>query len=146
MKREERTFTSKILLFGEYLLLCGAKALSIPYSKYYGYLDFDKNKEYKGSNENLGKFLNYLKNINDELNLNLAKFDNELQQGIIFKSNIPYGYGLGSSGSLSAAIYDRYAFNKISNKISSSEEINKLKTLFGKMESFFTAKVQDWTH
>ena len=42
-----------------------------------------------------------------------------------FKSNIPQGYGLGSSGALVAAFYDRYAKKKI------------LKNIFSEMESYF---------
>jgi len=45
-------------------------------------------------------------------------------------SNVPSGYGLGSSGTLVAAVYDRYAFQK-------TDDYLQLKTLFGLMESHF---------
>ena len=41
------------------------------------------------------------------------KLDSDLQNGMYFDSSIPQGYGVGSSGALVAAFYDRYAFNKI---------------------------------
>ena len=43
---------------------------------------------------------------------------------------MPSGYGLGSSGTLVAAVYDRYAIQK-------KDDYLQLKTLFGKMESHF---------
>ena len=39
------SFSSKILLFGEYSIVAGGKALAIPYSKYHGHFAF--------ANENL---------------------------------------------------------------------------------------------
>ena len=45
-------------------------------------------------------------------------------------SNVPSGYGFGSSGTLVAAVYDRYAIRK-------NDDLLQLKTLFGQMESHF---------
>lgn len=133
-----RKFSSKILLFGEYLLLCGSKALSIPFPKYSGYFQFEVNGTSHPSNKSLRQFLNYLKKVNHQIGLDLESFTNDLEKGIIFNSNIPHGYGLGSSGSLSAALYDRYAQNKILNN--TTKEIARLKKIFSLMESFFHGK------
>ena len=35
------SFSSKILLFGEYSIVVGGKALAIPYAKYSGHFAFD---------------------------------------------------------------------------------------------------------
>ncbi len=138
MKKENKIFSSKVLLFGEYILLCGAQALSIPFDKYSGYFTFSNSQT--ESNKSLKKFLDYLKNINDKLHLNLSDFEKDILKGLTFKSNIPHGYGLGSSGSLSAAVYDKYALNKIENSTASKKDINFLKNIFGLMESFFHGK------
>lgn len=54
----------------------------------------------------------------------------ELNAGLFFDSTIPLGYGVGSSGALVAAIYDRYKLIEIN-------DIPKLKEFLAKMESFF---------
>jgi mevalonate kinase len=43
----------------------------------------------------------------------LAELKNDVETGMYFDSSIPQGYGVGSSGALVAAIYDRYAQDKI---------------------------------
>jgi mevalonate kinase len=57
---------------------------------------------------------------------------------LYFESNIPQGYGIGSSGALVAAIYDQYASHLQKNrKIFTSLEISNLKEVFSRMESYF---------
>ncbi len=58
-----------------------------------------------------------------------------------FDSSIPQGYGVGSSGALVAAIYDKYAEDKITvlENLTRDKLLN-LKTIFGLMESFFHGK------
>ena len=64
-----------------------------------------------------------------------------MAQGMYFDSSIPQGYGVGSSGALVAAIYDKYAFDKITVLENlTREKLLTLKTIFGKMESFFHGK------
>ena len=132
-------FYSKILLFGEYGIIEDSKGLSIPYNFFNGALKFSKvaTKDSKKSNKILLQFHKYLSGIHD-LDLDLSKFEKELEQGIYFDSSIPQGYGVGSSGAIVAAVYDKYAMNKI--KI--SENLNRdklldLRNIFSKMESFF---------
>ncbi|MBT8289842.1 MAG: mevalonate kinase, partial [Muriicola sp.] len=51
------------------------------------------------------------------------------------------GYGIGSSGALVAAIYDKYALQKITVLENlTREKLLHLKAIFGKMESFFHGK------
>ena len=135
-------FYSKILLFGEYGIIEDSKGLSIPYNFFNGALKFSKaeTKDSKKSNKILLQFHKYLSGIHD-LNLDLNKFEKELMDGIYFDSSIPQGYGVGSSGAIVAAVYDKYALNKI--KI--SENLNRkklvdLRNIFSKMESFFHGK------
>ncbi len=135
-------FYSKILLFGEYGIIEDSKGLSIPYNFFNGALKFSKGetKDSKKSNKILLKFHKYLSEIHD-LHLDLSKFEKDLEEGIYFDSSIPQGYGVGSSGAIVAAVYDKYALNKI--KISENLNRNKLvdlRNIFSKMESFFHGK------
>ncbi len=58
-----------------------------------------------------------------------------------FDSSIPQGYGVGSSGALVAAIYDKYAEDKITVLENlTRDKLIRLKNIFGAMESFFHGK------
>ena len=137
-------FYSKILLFGEYGIIKNSKGLSIPYNFFKGGLklgDF-KNEIVKESNRNLINFKNYLKNIDSSIvEFDFIKLENDLKDGMFFDSSIPQGYGVGSSGALVAALYDRYALNKITvlENLTKPKILN-LKNVFSKMESFFHGK------
>ncbi|SEK82430.1 mevalonate kinase [Maribacter orientalis] len=140
-------FYSKILLFGEYGIIKDSKGLSIPYNFYKGALKSDANasKEAIKSNESLEAFTVYLKKLTQK-EPNLVSFDLDLLKadvsaGMYFDSSIPQGYGVGSSGALVAAIYDKYAHDKITVLENlTREKLLKLKVIFGKMESFFHGK------
>ena len=139
-----KTFYSKILLFGEYALMCGSEALSIPYNRFYGRFTFEKQKELIPGftpEEHLYKYLNYLKTLSAQqagkVNLNLEAFTADLKKGLTVESNIPPGYGLGSSGALVAAVYDRYAKNKPVTEQGDTQTLERLRTVFSIMESYF---------
>ncbi|MGB3149629.1 MAG: mevalonate kinase [Maribacter sp.] len=140
-------FYSKILLFGEYGIIKDSKGLSIPYNFFKGALKTDESlsEDSRKSNEGLKKFTNYLDGLTKE-NPKLVSFDfkalkEDVNQGMYFDSSIPQGYGVGSSGALVAAIYDKYAKNKITVLENlTREKLLKLKLIFGKMESFFHGK------
>ena len=109
-------FYAKILLFGEYGIIKDAKGLSIPYNFYKGApkISDTKNDEAQTSNQKLSEFADYLEHINRTLvTFNTKQLREDLAKGLYFDSSIPQGYGIGSSGALVAAIYDRYANNKI---------------------------------
>jgi mevalonate kinase len=53
-------------------------------------------------------------------------------------SSIPQGYGVGSSGALVAAIYDKYSLQRITVLENlTKEKLQHLKMIFAQMESFF---------
>ncbi|WP_185860661.1 mevalonate kinase family protein [Blattabacterium cuenoti] len=141
---KESLFPAKILLFGEYGILKNYSGLSIPHNIYKGTLKIhsELNKDILCSNYEIKKFYNFLsilekkKRILTKLDLN--KLHQDIQKGIFFHSNIPQGYGVGSSGALVAAIYDKYAKNKL--KGSFKHNIIILKKIFSQMESFFHGK------
>ena len=138
-------FYSKILLFGEYGIIKDSKGLSIPYNFFKGALKMDQNQgeEAKTSNLGLQKFTNHLAQIQEEgiVSFDLDALRKDIENGMYFDSSIPQGYGIGSSGALVAAIYDKYADDKITVLENlTREKLLKLKTIFGKMESFFHGK------
>ena len=109
-------FYSKILLFGEYGIIKDSKGLSIPYNFYNGALKVAENPTAASekSNESLKRFVAYLETINPELvTFDFEVLKHDVAAGMYFDSSIPQGYGVGSSGALVAAIYDKYAQKKI---------------------------------
>jgi mevalonate kinase len=140
-------FYSKILLFGEYGIIKDSKGLSIPYNFFKGALktDDESSDKAKKSNSTLREFVSYLEMIQKN-SPNLFSFDfknlkSDVEDGMYFDSSIPQGYGVGSSGALVAAIYDKYATDKITVLENlTREKLLKLKNIFGKMESFFHGK------
>ena len=140
-------FYSKILLFGEYGIIKDSKGLSIPYNFYNGALKIDTHHTVSThkSNASLKRFAEYLETLQTE-NPKLVSFDMEalkkdVENGLYFDSSIPQGYGVGSSGALVAAIYDKYANDKITVLENlTREKLLTLKAIFAEMESFFHGK------
>ena len=137
-------FYSKILLFGEYGIIKDSKGLSIPYNFYNGALKTDQNPNLSAikSNRNLKKFIQYLASLDSLLvSFNLDQLQKDVNVGMYFDSSIPQGYGVGSSGALVAALYDKYANDKITVLENlTREKLLKLKAIFSEMESFFHGK------
>ncbi|GER58259.1 mevalonate kinase family protein [Patiriisocius marinus] len=140
-------FYSKILLFGEYGIIKDSKGLSIPYNFFKGALKVDKHHTISTtkSNDSLRRFSLYLENLQKE-QPELVAFDidtlkADVKAGMYFDSSIPQGYGVGSSGALVAAIYDKYATDKITILENlTREKLLELKGIFAAMESFFHGK------
>lgn len=85
----------------------------------------------QASNKSIRKFRQYLANDPELAPLfDFKRFDVDLEQGLFLDSNVPSGYGLGSSGTLTAAVWKRYANTQFDNLI-------ELKRILGKMESCF---------
>ncbi|HOX77295.1 MAG TPA: hypothetical protein PLW31_04580 [Bacteroidales bacterium] len=141
-------FYAKIMLFGEYSVICDSMGLTIPYAHFTGSLRFINQEEYTNyemateSNRQLLNYLDHLKKLSREkefkARMNLPKLESDIKDGLYFESNIPQGYGIGSSGALVAAIYDQYSEGTQKHrKIYTSHEIPNLKETFSRMESFF---------
>lgn len=127
-------YYSKIILFGEYSMIFDATALMIPLKRFSAQWQFPQSRNRAASlpsNQSLKRFCQYLSENEVFSNLfDLLTLRRDLDEGLFLASNVPSGYGLGSSGTLVAAVYDRYAVQK-------TEDYLQLKTLFGKMESHF---------
>lgn len=146
--KKDGIFNAKILLFGEYSIMCDSMALTVPYTHFKGELSFIHEDKYtdqnfaEESNKSLAGFLDYLNKLkgNGELiaDLDLQTLKKDVENGLYFESSIPQGFGIGSSGAMVAAIYDKYGREKLggANELT-KEEFKKLKEMFSQIESYF---------
>ena len=129
-------YPSKLLLFGEHTVIQGSQALAVPMWEMGGTWEYGDNKKLQ---YDLLKFNQYLQNLVEkgEIALDTEGVARELERGMFFKSNIPNGYGAGSSGALVAAIYTIFGTDRTMRSRLNNQELINLKTIFGKMESYF---------
>lgn len=129
-------YASKLLLFGEHTINRGSHALAIPYAAFGGQWAYSENVS---KQQNLLAFANYLENLQQEqkllATLDLPTFKKDLSEGLFFDSNIPVGYGLGSSGALCAAVYDRFCEDKTARD--DAAQFSLLRNTLAQMECFF---------
>ncbi len=141
------TLNSKVLMFGEYSLMYNSMALTIPYDRFSGKFTFCKDgltdPSIQSSNLSLTNFCHHIleNHMDENFALNVKKFKKELEDGLFFESNIPQGFGLGSSGAIVAAIFLRYLDKahefKSELKNLTKEKISVLKKTLSQMESYF---------
>ena len=134
VNQKYKVFPAKLLLFGEYTVLTGSQSLAVPFPLFSFHLTEKSDEQYKGL---ISSFYEYLKKIDFEVygtSFLAEDFQNRMSRGLGFSSEIPIGYGLGSSGAFSAAIYDSF-FHKAQNP-----ELHQLKAIFSEIESFFHGK------
>ncbi len=149
MRTKSKGFHAKILLFGEYSLMAGSRALTIPFKHYNAALYFPEplmdwrlRRMADHSNKQLLAFLQFLHELESEPLIrgvvDLDAFAEDLRRGIYLASDIPSGYGLGSSGVLVAAVFSRYSRKPVlpADKIS-PQHLAELKMIFSSMEAFF---------
>ncbi len=141
-----QTFFSKVLLFGEYSIIKNSKALAMPYNLFSGHLSLESNDTQAGkaheSNAELKNVLMYLKHLKQTAKLpfefDLTSFEFDIGQGLYFNSSIPLGYGVGSSGAVTASLYDRYASSRSDfSAENKKEKILELKQHLALIESYF---------
>lgn len=117
-----KSFSGKVLLFGEYLVIHGAEALAAPLANFSGKLemldDFDEH--------NVAPFIQYLGAL-PNLFLDQDLIESIPLDQLVFNSNIPIGYGAGSSGALTAAVYDAFV----------TQHDGTLQEALASMEDFF---------
>lgn len=148
MTNRPDVFYAKIMLFGEYSVICNSMGLTIPYAHFKGEFGFLNKYRYTDhdfaidSNKMLRDYHDHLKVLQDKgelkCELDLEHLQKDLKKNLFFESTIPQGFGIGSSGALCAAIYQRYAINKIrSQRVLKQEEVKQLKEIFAQLESYF---------
>jgi len=127
----QNNYPSKLLLFGEYLVLQQGAALAIPDDRYQ-----TKWVRKEESSAEMLEYLEYLKNKElTESHLNLDRMERHLKNGWQLESDIPRHMGLGSSASFIAAIYDRYK-----TMPDSEVSMDQLQQIFATMEDFMHGK------
>ena len=146
MSKNEQTFNSKILLFGEYSIIQDSMGLTLPYNEFSGKLTFDANEMNEQfvteSNDHLVEFANYIQNLlatkKLAIDFDIDAFKQDVENGMYFQSSIPQGFGVGSSGALVAAVYGKYTKNKITiDSAPNKGTILELKAILAKLESHF---------
>ena len=137
-------FYAKILLFGEYGIIKDSKGLSIPYNFFRGALKLTDSptEAIEASHRKLIAFADHLRSLPKTLVVfDWEQMEKDFSQKLYFDSSIPQGYGVGSSGALVAAFYDRYALEKITVLENlTPAKLGMLKNIFAQMESFFHGK------
>jgi mevalonate kinase len=123
-------YPAKLLLFGEYATLVDAPALAMPVAGYGAAWAQVPN----GNQQPLHELCAYLDKLqkNGELlcQIDIKQFLNWLSQNYELTSNIPQGYGLGSSGTVAAAVYDRFCTDRTTN-------LAALKQILAQIEAHF---------
>lgn len=136
MKLNLKKYPAKVLLFGEYTIIKGNSALAFPSDEYFGNWAFDNNI----NNKNLSDWMTYINKIQQansvDFQIDTNRFKNDLSKGLFFSSNIPMGYGVGSSGALCAALYDEYSIEN-QRLVPKNDTIFTLKRIFQDLENFF---------
>lgn len=127
----QKQYPSKLMLFGEYAVIAGGEGLAIPYDKCAAKW-INNNTSPSIFKPYILEFLGWLKENNFAEILNLFAFESDLNEGLDIDSNVPIGYGLGSSGVVVAAVFDKYA-------IQIPDSLEALKKILGSMENYFHA-------
>lgn len=127
-----RRFHGKVILFGEHTIIENGQALVWPLKSISGRLLID-DKVDTSSNNHLLKFFNYLSSVQlpEGVKLDLDQFKNEIDDGLRLASNAPQGYGAGSSGILTSALFSKYY--KGQQRLS----MPQLKKVLAEMEGYF---------
>ena len=131
------SFPAKILLFGEYGILYDGKALAVPFNKFSGSLLHQT----KPSNHNreFNDYIEYLLESNKtDYGINLDQLAKDKKAGLTYQGDIPQGYGVGSSATLVACIYNQYG-QALQDSILSLEgfELIQIKNYLASLENYF---------
>lgn len=132
-----RFFSAKLLLFGEHTVNKGSAGLAIPVNLFEGVFKMSDSLTGKAaaSNQSLELLANHII-FHDKLSqfIDTNRLLSDIESGLYFDSNIPQGYGVGSSGALSAAIFHNYG-SGINVK-----DLLALKEILADIESYFHGK------
>jgi mevalonate kinase len=130
--RKEKIYPAKLLLFGEYTVLDGGRALAVPYDHYSGY--WTTSSPEPEAIQTARDWLQYLEEfgIANTYSIDTLSALMELEHGLTFTSTIPVGYGLGSSGAFTAALLERFG--------KPPTALPQLQEALSSMEAFFHGK------
>ncbi len=132
------SYPAKLLLFGEHTVNLGSYALAMPlplFSGKWAYAPQLSPEALAAQQQQLPQLADYLDQLQQRgellVKLDIAAFKKELQNGLVFESNIPTGYGAGSSGALVAAVMKHWV------KETSEWPVVEFKKVLAQMEAFF---------
>ncbi len=148
MKRfETGDFFSKVLLFGEYSVIVEGRALMFPLERFSGKLTFEihpgeNETSMKKSNRKLREFAEVIRLSENfqsgDFTFDYQRMKADLDDGLYFCSNIPPGYGVGSSGALVAALFENYFYKPSEfDRFLKEDDIQQVVFVLAEMESFF---------
>ena len=127
-------YWSKVILFGEYSMIFDSNALLVPLKSFSAKWTREGDASEEAicfSRRELSFFCEFLrKDGRLSSDIDCGAMEKDLHDGWWLASDVPVGYGLGSSGTVVVAVYDRFARNRI-------KEAMRLKGLFSRMESYF---------
>ncbi len=123
------------MLFGEYGVLYGGEGLAIPCNRYHAWWSKSaEDVEYQlpvSLLEQMAAFCADHTLISEHLDI--GSWVEVMHSGETIATDIPIGYGLGSSGSVVAAVYDRFHIKEV-------QDIKQLREILARMEDFFHQK------
>ena len=132
-----QSIPSKLLLFGEHSILAGSPAFTIPLWDFSARLMFPPDDEkITGiqSNLHLKKFGQYLFQTEYfNQHFDFGRLNESANDALFLQSDIPQGYGLGSSASLCVALYKAFGTSNL-------QKPSELRNLYSQMESYFHGK------
>jgi mevalonate kinase len=141
MKDLEKKYSAKLMLAGEYGVLAGSEAMTVPLKGFYARLasmnDSSDEKKKVTSTNSLRKLFSYIESLPRNsfyANPEIQQMNELLKTGYFIESNIPQGYGIGSSGAVSALIYDQFF------KDHSALNLQQQQKDLASLESFFHGK------
>ena len=127
-------FPAKIILFGEYATLVGAPALALPLAQYSAQWSRVADACATSSRNALWQLFLYLEHLKTQkkllADLDFTAFSAALNAGFWIESDIPNGYGLGSSGAVVAAVYHEFCAAPVTDLV-------VLKQILAQMEAHF---------
>jgi mevalonate kinase len=111
----EKKYHAKLMLAGEYGVIAGSEAITIPLKLFSSRLaHLDKNtveKKFFASVTGLRKLVSYIEGLPRNsffARPGISELNQLLKKDFYIESSIPEGYGVGSSGAVSALIYDQF--------------------------------------
>ena len=115
----EKKYYAKLMLAGEYGVLKGSEAITIPLKNFHAKFDHvaieDLSDSMLKSVSAIRKLLLYIKSLPVNsffANPVFEDMDKVVKNGCYVASTIPQGYGVGSSGAVSALVYDQLFSDK----------------------------------
>ena len=122
----------KIILFGEYTVINNGHAMAMPLMSIRGSLKIRINHD-PASNSSIRRYFEYLKEtpLPHGVGLDLQRLEEDIRKGLYLDTNAREGYGVGSSGILTTALFTRYYHPK------KQLSLHQLKEVLSTMESYF---------